>query len=86
MDNPSGLTSVRALFKVNEVSKLDHGLTKVRMSAIWGKDDERESFAKASPGGTFEVYIDNNYASSKFFDPGDEIYMDFTKKPKPGTV
>ncbi len=82
----SELTSVRALFKVNEVSRLDYGLTKVKMSAIFGKDGESETFAKASPGGSFEVYIANEMPAAQFFNPGDEMYMDFTRRQKPGTV
>lgn len=86
MDNASGLTTVRALLKVNEVTHFDHGVVKVKMSTIYGKDAEAESFAQASPGGTFEIYINTARAASKFFVPGDEIYFDFTKRAKPEAV
>lgn len=82
----SGLTKVRALFKVNSVTHLEMGNSQIKMSAIYGKEGENADFAAATPFGSFEMHINQDRPASQFFAPGDEIYLDFTKKPKPGTV
>lgn len=79
------MDSVRALFKVNGVLLME-GMKQIKMSAIYGKEGENADFAKATPSGNFEMYVSNDVPASDFFSPGDEMYLTFTRRPKPGTV
>lgn len=70
--------SVRAKFRVSEVTMYNEIYGKVKLTAVHETDTpENERFTKATPNGTVEMYIDNPPALNQF-KPGKFFYADFT--------
>ncbi len=70
--------SVRAKFRVNEVTMFSETYGKVKLTAVHETDTpENERFTKASPNGSIEMSIDNPPALEQF-KPGKFFYVDFT--------
>ena len=77
-----------AKFRVNTVTKYD-GAETITMSAVvksepYNKngDDENNTFAKFTPNAELSITISNPDLLGKN-EPGDELYCDFTRAPKP---
>lgn len=71
--------SVRAKFFVQEVAKTTYG-GRVRLQAVCRGLDNKE-WASATPSGSVEMTIRNDGALAQF-EPGDELYVEFTAAPK----
>lgn len=71
--------SVRAKFFVQEVAKTTYG-GRVRLQAVCRGEDNKV-WAAATPSGSIEMAIRNESALAQF-EPGDELYVDFTVAPK----
>lgn len=70
--------SVRAKFRVSEVTMYNETYGKVKLQAVHETDTpENQRFTKATPSGTIEMYIDNPPAL-KQFKPSKSFYVDFT--------
>jgi hypothetical protein len=70
--------SVRAKFRVGEVTMYNETYGKVKLTAVHETDTpENQRFTKATPNGTVEMYIDNPPALDQF-KPGKSFYVDFT--------
>ncbi|GAB3511750.1 hypothetical protein [Emticicia fontis] len=74
--------SVRAKFKVNSLEHLEGGNKKVKLSAIYGKEGENADFTKYTPCGNTDMMITPETPANEYFEPGDEVYVDFTKVAK----
>jgi len=68
--------SVRAKFKVEEVTQSTNGHS-VRLVPVTGGSPENESFFKWTPWGEIKIGTINADAA-KQFQPGQQIYVDFT--------
>ena len=77
---------VRAKFRINSVTEFGSSNRRFNMSAIYGKDGENANFAKATPNGTLDIYVDGDTWAGQNWKIGDELYLNFEKVPKPGTV
>lgn len=70
--------SVRAKFRVSEVTMYSETYGKVKLTAVHETDTpENQRFTKATPNGTIEMYIDNPPALEQF-KPNKVFYADFT--------
>lgn len=87
------MDKVRAKYRVNEIVRSIGSRRKpdgtyepaevntVRMSPVYGNNDpshENTKFWAATPSGQFEMSC-INLDAAKFFEPGQEYYIDFTK-------
>jgi hypothetical protein len=76
---------MRAKFQVQELTKMAWGQERAKLSAVpFNKDKpegEDSTFAKATPNGSMEIYIDNPGAQG-FLKPGSYYYLDFTESPE----
>jgi hypothetical protein len=70
---------VRAKFTVAEVTKLSPTYGKVKLTPQYDNTiPEDVRFAKATPSGSLEMYIDNPPAF-EFFEIGKAFYLDFAR-------
>lgn len=68
--------TIRAKFVVSGITPDDNGEGKhVTLMAVTSGSEENKSFAKYTPSGQIELYVDNPDAA---FEEG-EYYIDFTK-------
>lgn len=73
---------VRAKFQVTKVAKTGYGTVEVTLSPQYDTSiEEDKRFAKATPSGTIQLYIDNPPASD-YLVLGSFFYVDFTEVPK----
>lgn len=70
------MSTVRAKFVCNSVENYQYG-KKAKLSAVYGKEGENHDFAKATPSGQLEIWIDNEVPASTFFEPGKSYYLTF---------
>lgn len=71
--------SVRAKFYVQSVLKTASS-SEVKLGAVCRGKDNAE-WSAATPNGMITMTILNDVAA-KFFEPGEEVYLDFTPAPK----
>ena len=69
--------SVRAKFRVESVTKFEHG-NSVKLSPVTAGSKENDSFFHYTPFGAIEIGTINEEAAKQFV-PGAEFYVDFTK-------
>lgn len=67
---------MRAKFEVQTVTK-STGQEVVRLTPVISGSEENKSFAKFTPGGSLELYV-NNPDAYGFFEPGKAFYLDIT--------
>jgi len=73
---------VRAKFTVEKVAKTRYGGTELTLSPQYDdKIPEDRRFAKATPSGSLQMYIDNPPAA-EFFEIGKAYYLDFSPVPE----
>lgn len=77
--------SVRAKFKVETKDPGEFGNVTMRPVYSTDPNHENKSFWDATPSGEIRMWI-NNKAAFAQFEPGDEIYVDFSKAPKDADV
>jgi len=65
--------SVRAKF---ECTSAEHG--EIKLQPVYGESEENKKFFEATPGGSINLSIVNEAASSQF-EVGKEYYVDFTE-------
>lgn len=70
------MSTVRAKFKVTEVSQTEYG-ERIKLSPVTGGSPENESFFKWTPSGSIEMGTINTDAA-KAFEVGKSFYVDFT--------
>ena len=70
------MTTVRAKFKVEEVTKTTNGHS-IKLSPVTGGSTENESFFKYTPWGEIKIGTINPHAVAQF-EPGKQVYVDFT--------
>jgi hypothetical protein len=76
--------SVRAKFKVNEITMRRHWtegkgtLYTIKLTPVMGGSEENKKFYEASPAGQIELGTLNTDAGEQF-ELGGEYYVDFTK-------
>ncbi|MEC1714753.1 hypothetical protein [Schinkia azotoformans] len=75
--------SVRAKFVCNEVrkrkfNKQDEGGATVILTPVTSGSEENKEFWQYTPSGHIEMQIKNE-AAEKYFELGEEYYIDFTK-------
>jgi len=73
--------TVRAKFRVSEVSKTEYG-TRVQLRAVTSGSDENRAFFKATPSAELNMATVNEEAAAQFA-PGVEFYVDFTPAVTP---
>lgn len=71
------MKTVRAKFKVQSVTNYEFGKD-VTLNAICGKEGENADFTKATPLGNIKISISSGVPAAEFFEPGKEVYVDFT--------
>lgn len=71
------MEKVRAKFTCNSVEHYQYS-KRAKFSAIYGTEGENKDFAKATPSGILEIYIDGGVPASNFFEAGKDYYIDFT--------
>lgn len=70
---------VRAKFKVTKVAHNDYSGVEVTLTPMFDNTiEEGRRFAKATPSGTIQLYIDNPPASD-YLKLGSFFYVDFTE-------
>ena len=71
---------IRAKMQVQSVTKLAGGDEIVKLSAVYGGSTNAEdnSFSKATPQASLEMYVSNPLAQGKLL-PGRKYYLDFTE-------
>ena len=70
------MTTVRAKFKVEEVTQTTNGHS-VRLTPVTGGSPENEQFFKWTPWGEVKIGTINAEAAAQF-EPGKQFYVDFT--------
>lgn len=78
-----GVVSVRAKFFVKKVEVYLESSRLIVMSPVYSQDPnhENKSFWDATPSGELQMTI-NNSKAARFFEPGQEYYIDFTHPSK----
>jgi hypothetical protein len=69
--------TVRAKFKVSNISEQTGGLKTVTLQPVCGNSPENDNFFKWTPSGTIQIGTINE-AASKQFNIDQEFYVDFT--------
>jgi hypothetical protein len=70
---------VRAKFMVTKVATTNYGQKEITLSPQYDNSiEEDRRFAKATPSGTIQLYVDNPPASD-YLELGKQFYVDFTK-------
>lgn len=77
----SEISTVKAKFAVTGVNRLQ-GSEIVTAIPVTSGSEENKSFSKFTPSGKLEMYITNENLFG-WFQPGEELYLDITKAPKP---
>ncbi|MEA5062643.1 MAG: hypothetical protein VB054_04820 [Petrimonas sp.] len=77
------MTKVRAKFECHYIQPAN-GYVTVHLHAVYSnkngeKNKENESFAKATPGGSLIITIDDDTEASNLFEQGSQYYLDFVK-------
>ncbi len=76
--------SVRAKFKVDQISAMEGG-SRIDLSAVMNGSPENEEFFKYTPSGKIQLSTVNPNAVAQFRE-GQEFYVDFTPvEPTPVT-
>jgi len=85
------MADVIAKFQVSSVEHFSHPPKSfsVKLNAVYPSKDEQDmanlkenkSFSEATPSGQITMYV-SNPAVYDVFKPGDEFYVEFTKKKK----
>lgn len=72
--------TVRAKFKVDEVTDYGYGAKRVKLSAVYSHDrnSEDNQFSQATPSGSIEMMVTNPNAL-EFIQPGKSYYVDFSE-------
>lgn len=72
--------TVRAKFKVDEVTDYGYGAKRVKLSAVYSHDrnSEDNQFSQATPSGSIEMMVTNPDAL-EFIQPGKSYYVDFSE-------
>ena len=72
--------TVRAKFKVDEVTDYGYGAKRVKLSAVYSHDrnNEDNQFSQATPSGSIEMMV-TNPDSLEFLQPGKPYYVDFSE-------
>lgn len=77
---------VKAKFICNQVIDYDNGngytSREVKFSAIYGQEGENAQFAKATPSGNLNMYIDKGTEAYDHFKPGKKYYLTFDEVPE----
>lgn len=71
--------NIRAKMRVTEVTKMEYGAERVKLSAVYADKTNAEdnTYAKATPSASVEMQVDNEAAHGAFV-PGKKYYVDFT--------
>lgn len=69
--------TVRAKFKVLQVTESEGGMKTVRLHPVTSGSPENAEFYKYTPGGSIDLSTLNPAAASQFV-PGKSFYVDFT--------
>jgi len=78
--------SVRAKFKVTKVAHTEYGGKEVTLTPQYDTSiEEDRRFAKATPSGTIQLYIDNPPAADQLA-LGKFFYVDFTEVEQPAVA
>lgn len=72
------MSTVRAKFKVQSVTKAEGGANRVELRPVTGGSPENEQFYKWTPGGSIDLQTVNEAAAAQF-EPGAQFYVDFIK-------
>jgi len=65
---------LKAKFHCSEVH--DYGYAKrAELNAVVGTEGENADFSKATPSGTFSIYIDQSTPAINFFQPQKDYYL-----------
>lgn len=83
------LTTVRAKFKCANTTTMEteYGKFKtVEFNPVMSGSEENKVFAKATPGGSFKLQIDESTPAFNHFKPSVEYYIDITEAPKAAAV
>jgi hypothetical protein len=70
------MEKVKAKFVCTSVESFAYGKT-VNLSVVTGSSEDNRHFAKATPWGEIRIGIDKDVPASKFFVPGEEVYVEF---------
>lgn len=75
--------TIRAKFHCSEVNKMAYGQERAKLTAVVADAGipENSSFAKSTPNGNLDIWIDNP-AAQGFLVPGKYYYLDFTEVPQ----
>lgn len=73
--------SVRAKFKVTQITEQEGGIKSVMLMAVTNGSEENKQFFKWTPSASIDLSTLNTTAAEQFV-PGKEFYVDFTEAPK----
>lgn len=82
------MRSIRAKFRCDTViPATEHYDAVAYLSAVYSNEDgteneENKSFSNATPSGQLTISISKDVPAHKYFTPGREYYLDFTRIPK----
>ena len=69
--------TIRAKFHCSSATKTEYGQIVYEFYAAHGKGNEQ--WAKATPGGSLKIHIDN--PAAQVFEPGKDYFLDFDVAP-----
>lgn len=73
--------TVRAKFKVTQITEHEGGIKAVKLQAVTSGSEENNTFFKWTPSASIDLSTLNSFAAERFV-PGKEFYVDFTEAPK----
>ncbi len=74
------MEKVRAKFQCGSiVPGFAEGSKSISLYAVYSSEGENADYAKATPSGNLQIYIDASTPAVNFFEQGKEYYLDFTK-------
>ena len=73
------MPKIEAKFKCESVEHFE-SVKRVKAHPVLSDSEENKSFAKYTPGGVLDLYVDFETKAADFFKPGVEFYVTFSEQ------